>query len=263
MPKTGALEFPCHFYELKKRNDICEKNLILKRRWPLCKVAKSIKLRVINYSIISMMWMIGSTVVSDMALDYAKPDLHLFELERYGDREVIQRFRMVFHDQGASWFLAQLKPNCSGVAQKNLKRQGFKTFLPLEEETRQRNGKLVTATRPLFPGYIFVAFDVARGHWGAVNSTHGVTKLVSFGKEPAEVPLNLVSQLMLRCDSHGKLLPPKLLKPGDQVLLTKGPFANFAAEVEGVASDRRVWVLMEIMGAQTKVAVKADQLKAV
>ena len=47
-------------------------------------------------------------------------------------------------------------------------RQGFQTFLPMEEETRQRNGKFVTAMRPLFPGYIFVTFDVATVlgcHW--------------------------------------------------------------------------------------------------
>ena len=70
---------------------------------------------------------------------------------------------MTFHDRGTSWFLAQLKPNCANIADKNLKRQGFQTFLPMEEETTQRNGKFVTAMRPLFPGYIFVAFDVARG----------------------------------------------------------------------------------------------------
>ncbi|KPU84458.1 hypothetical protein JI58_03635 [Marinosulfonomonas sp. PRT-SC04] len=26
---SGALEIPCHFYKLSKRNDTCEKNLIL------------------------------------------------------------------------------------------------------------------------------------------------------------------------------------------------------------------------------------------
>lgn len=170
---------------------------------------------------------------------------------------------MTFHDRGTSWFLAQLKPNCAGIADKNLKRQGFNTFLPMEEETRQRNGKYVTAMRPLFPGYIFVAFDVTRGFWRTVNSTHGITRLVSLGKEPTAVPLDLVSQLMLRCDANGKLLPPKLLKPGDQVMLTKGPFTNFVAEVETIAPDRRVWVLMELMGGQTRVAVGADQLRTV
>lgn len=165
---------------------------------------------------------------------------------------------MTFHDRSVSWFLAQLKPNGANIADKNLKRQGFQTFLPLGEETRQRNGKFVTAMRPLFPGYIFVAFDVAQGLWRTVNSTYGIKRLVSFGKEPTTVPLELVSQLMLRCDAKGKLLPPKLLKPGDQVTLTKGPLANFVAEVEQVAPDQRVWVLMEIMGGQTRVAVRSD-----
>ena len=74
------------------------------------------------------------------------------------------------------------------------------------------------------------------------------------------MPLALVSQLMLRCDSSGKLLPPRLLKPGDQVRITSGPLAEFVAEVEAMAPDRRVFVLMELMGGQTRVAVKADQL---
>ncbi|MCX7559715.1 transcriptional activator RfaH [Sulfitobacter sp. F26204] len=170
---------------------------------------------------------------------------------------------MTFHDRGTSWFLAQLKPNCANIADRNLRRQGFKTFLPMAEETHQRGGKFVTAMRPLFPGYIFVAFDVASGFWRTVNSTYGITRLVSFGKEPSAVPTGLISQLMQRCDAKGKLLPHKHLKPGDQVTLTGGPFTNFVAEVEKIAPDRRVWVLMEIMGGQTRVAVGADQLRAV
>ena len=73
---------------------------------------------------------------------------------------------MTFHDRGTSWFLAQLKPNCANIADKNLKRQGFNTFLPMEEETRQRNGKFVTAMQAAVPGYIFVAFDVPAGSGG-------------------------------------------------------------------------------------------------
>ena len=169
----------------------------------------------------------------------------------------------MYHDRGENWFLAQVKPNCASIADKNLKRQGFKTFLPLEEETRQRNGKFVTAMRPLFPGYIFVAFDAARGFWRSVNSTYGITRLVSLGKEPTAVPEELVSQLMSRCDATGKLLPPKLLKPGDQVTLTQGPFTNFVAEVEKITPGRRAWVLMEIMGVQTRVTVDAGHLRTV
>jgi transcriptional antiterminator RfaH len=161
------------------------------------------------------------------------------------------------------WFLAQLKPNAAGIAEKNLRRQGFRTFLPREARTRPRNGRFVTTTRPLFPGYIFVGFDAGKGLWRRVNSTHGITKLVSFGTDPAQVPRPLVAQLMARCDAQANLLPPKHLKPGDQVEITKGPFAHFIADVESIAPDRRIWVLMEIMGSQTRVAVTRDHLRAV
>ena len=173
-----------------------------------------------------------------------------------------QEALVTHHDPGTTWFLAQIKPNSYRIAERNLGRQGFRTFLPLQEETRRVRGRFTTQMRPLFPGYLFVAFDVERGGWRAVNSSYGVTRLVSLGKEPTPVPPELISTLMLRCDREGKLMPPKLLAPGDEVIVTKGPFAEFVAKVDRIAPDRRVWVLMEIMGGATRVAVDAQHLRA-
>jgi len=164
-------------------------------------------------------------------------------------------------DRSATWFLAQLKPNSHKIANRNLIRQGFETFLPLQEDTRRVRGKFVTQLRPLFPGYIFVGLDRLRGGWRAVNSTYGITRLVTLGAEPTPVPPDLVSALMLRCDDEGKLLPPEQFEPGDEVLLTRGPFANFAATVERIAPESRVYVLMELMGAKTRVVVSPDDLR--
>ncbi|WP_163846445.1 transcription termination/antitermination protein NusG [Pseudooceanicola aestuarii] len=161
-----------------------------------------------------------------------------------------------------TWFLAQLKPNCAAIADKNLTRQGFATFLPMEEETRQRSGRFVTARRPLFPGYIFVAFDVAQGVWRKVNSTYGVTRLISFGGGPAPVPADLVAGLKARCDDTGQLVPDATPQPGDTVRVTHGPFADFVARVESIAKDQRVWVLMDLMGGETRVAVNPRHLRA-
>ena len=170
---------------------------------------------------------------------------------------------MKMHHPNTNWFLAQLKPNCSKIAVTNLNRQGFQTFLPLIEETRQIKGKFINSIRPLLPGYIFVALDVTSGPWRAVNSTYGISQLVCFGKKPTKVPLDLISQLMLRCDVNFKMLRHEFLKPLDHVRLTKGPFANYVAEVEKITPDRRVWVLMEIMGCQTRVAVTSDQIQPI
>jgi transcriptional antiterminator RfaH len=170
---------------------------------------------------------------------------------------------MISENQNVRWFLAQLKPNCTKIANMNLKRQGFQTFLPLEEKTHQRKGKFVNFKKPLFPGYIFVAFDMAKSQWHTINSTYGITRLVSFGKVPTPLPKGLVAQLKLRYDADGKLLLSKTFKAGDQVMFIKGPFVNFIAEIESISPEQRAWVLLEIMGNKTRIAVEINQVQTI
>lgn len=167
------------------------------------------------------------------------------------------------HENGTTWFLTQFKPNSHKIAQRNLVQQGFKTFLPLHDETTRVRGKFTVRKQPLFPGYLFVAFDRKQGHWRAVNSTYGITRIVSLGNTPTPVPSGLVSQLMLRCDQGDELLSEKCLQSGDQVAITTGPFADVITTIETIEPDRRVWVLLDIMGRQTRAALKPDQLRAV
>ncbi len=167
------------------------------------------------------------------------------------------------YDGNLSWFLAQLKPNSLKIATRNLTRQGFRVFAPSEEITKVVNSKFVTKEQPMFPGYVFVAFDVAQGGWRAINSTQGVTRLVSFGSKPSQVPRPIMTQLLERCDEAGKLLPEPEFQPGDKVAVTHGAFANFVAEVSALAPERRIWVLLDIMGGKTRVSVPKDALRAV
>jgi len=162
-----------------------------------------------------------------------------------------------------TWFLAQYKPNCHAIAERNLNRQRFQTFLPLHEETRRKVGRFITTLRPLFNGYLFVRFDTSLGGWQAINSTYGITRLVSFGGDPQPVPHGLMSSLMRRCDVEGKLLPPQKFSVGDTVEISGGPFSEFVATVEKVDPDQRVWVLLDMMGRVTRLAVDPDALQVV
>lgn len=170
---------------------------------------------------------------------------------------------MSVHDDGSTWFLAQLKPNSAKIAERNLRRQSFQTFLPVEEVTKRDKSTFVTAEKPVFPGYIFVAFDVAKGGWQAINATQGITRLVSFGVAPAPVPRDIVAGLMQRCDGQGKLISSTRVRPGDQVVLPQGPFADFVATVDKIESDHRIWVLLDIIGIKTRVAVPPDHVRAI
>lgn len=170
---------------------------------------------------------------------------------------------MTCNDCCETWYLAQLKPNCQRIAEANLARQGFDTFLPQQEETRRTRTGFSTTMRPLFPGYIFVAFEAARGGWRAINATYGITRLVSFDDRPQPVPQDIVSELKRRCDAEGRMTPGFQARVGERVRIAVGPFADFMARVEKMTPDKRIWVLLELMGRDTRLTVPATALRPV
>ncbi len=170
---------------------------------------------------------------------------------------------MAIHPNAATWFLAQFKPNSHLIAERNLVRQGFATFLPLQEDTLRRNGKFVTRMRPLFPGYIFVASDDQAQRWRAINSTYGVSRIVSFSGIPAPLPKGFIAALRARCDADGRILPepePPAFTLGEDVRITVGPFANLIGEILKVSCDRRVVLLLDLLGGKIRVTVSNDHL---
>lgn len=159
-----------------------------------------------------------------------------------------------------NWYLASLKPNAGSIAHRNLVRQGFDVFYPLEAHTRRRNVKFEQALRQLFPGYIFVAVAPGTGSWRKINSTQGVGRLVSFGSSPAQVPSDFVTDLQSRCDSQGCLLPSRSFSEGDTVVFRSGPLSDLVATVETLAPDRRVWLLLDFIGGKTRVLADPENL---
>ena len=131
----------------------------------------------------------------------------------------------------------------------------------MQKITRRKASRFVSDLKPLFPGYMFVSVNSELAPWRSINSTIGVSKLVSFEGKPKPLPLQLISGLMLRCDASGELLPPKSLNEGDSVEMLTGPFANFIATVDTIGPEQRIWVLMDFMGQKTRTQVTADQLQ--
>ena len=107
---------------------------------------------------------------------------------------------------------------------------------------------------------MFVSVNSDLAPLSTINSTIGVSKLVSFECKPKPLPVQLISGLMLRCDASGTLLLSKSLSEGDSVEMLTGPFVNFIATVDTIDPEQRIWVLMDFMGQKTRMQVSADQL---
>jgi transcriptional antiterminator RfaH len=159
------------------------------------------------------------------------------------------------------WTIVQFKPNAHKLAERNLNQQDFETFLPLEEVTKYKNKICISTKRPLFPGYMFVAFEKENESWHKINSTHGVSKLLTLNSEPYLVQNTLITAIMARCNQAGVLLPQKHFSKNDSVRLVSGPFDNFLATVVSMDKNQRVCVLIDFMGQASRMLIKAEKLK--
>ena len=159
------------------------------------------------------------------------------------------------------WFILQFKANSSHQATKHLNQQGFEIFLPLHDNTSRKVSRFISTTKPLFPGYMFIAFDRTETKWHKINNTYGVSRLVTFNSRLKSISTTFVENLMIRYDTSGKLLPIKKLKKGDQVKVLEGPFADFIATVETYDTEQRIWILMDLMGRKSKIQAPTDILQ--
>ena len=161
------------------------------------------------------------------------------------------------------WYVVQLKSNSHKVAELNLNRQGFKTFVPVQEVSQRRVSRFVSSIKLLFPGYMFVSFNPEEPFWTKIRSTIGVLRLVGIGEKPKDIPSYIIEEIMQMCDHSGKFLPSKTLAKGDNVRIIRGSFADFLATIDKIHDNKRIHVLLKFMGHVTKVDVQPNQLQSI
>lgn len=159
-----------------------------------------------------------------------------------------------------TWYVVSTKPHQEARAAEHLARQGFAPLLPQYRKTRRHARKIETVAAPLFPGYLFVAFDAARQAWRSVNGTCGVQRLICQGDRPLALPESFIAQLQARRDGEGFFAAPEpALHGGDRVRLLAGPFADYVATILRLGERERVWLLLDILGrAVTTEATRQD-----
>ena len=154
------------------------------------------------------------------------------------------------------WFIAQIKPNSYHIATQNLERQGFETFLPKMEITQRQKNQFVVKNVYVFPGYIFVCFDPHFITWTKINSTYGVSKILTFNKKPSEISSDLILELKIRYESNSNPTQKEKLQKGDSIKFYTGPFSDLIAKVENVDEKNRIWVLLEALGGNKRLKLK-------
>lgn len=162
------------------------------------------------------------------------------------------------------WYVVQTQVNCEAKAAQNLVRQGFEVYLPRYLKRRRHARKIDFTAKPLFPRYMFVAIDVATQRWRSIQSTFGVSHLVTNGDDPATVPTGVVHALKAREDTKGfiQMDARPAFAPGDKVRVLAGAFIDNSGLFNGLADHDRVSILLDMLGRKVRVLLDADMVAA-
>jgi len=126
------------------------------------------------------------------------------------------------------------------------------------EKIRRR--KVETVAEPMFPRYLFIRLDRSGQSvsWSPIRSTIGVSQLVYFGSNAAEVDNELVKLLRSK-----ELAGPRkdLFKHGDSVVITEGPFAGIEAIFQTANGKYRSMILLDILSRYVQLQIDTALLR--
>ena len=158
------------------------------------------------------------------------------------------------------WFAVCCKPRQEQVAQENLVRQGFHVYLPRIQLKKRRRGCWIDVIEVLFPRYVFIRVDTTKKSVASVHSTRGVVGLVRFGEQPAVVADDVIEAIIRRevpdTGLHQDCRP--LFCAGDAVRMVEGPFVGMEGIFVQEEGEKRVMVLLELLGKSSKVRMDRD-----
>ena len=138
----------------------------------------------------------------------------------------------------------------------------FEILVPTQEVAEIKNGKRVTVTKRLYPGYVLVHMLLNDRSQHLINNVQGVIKFVGSGRQPQA----------LRDEEINKILGVKTEEEGDReeipfhvgqvVEVTQGPFTEFSGTIQEVFHDKgKVKVEVSLFGRPTSVELDYTQLK--
>lgn len=159
------------------------------------------------------------------------------------------------------WYVVHTKARQEQPACDNLARQGYNVYFPRIKVIRRVRGQQEAVLEPLFPRYVFLQPLSAAQSLAPVRSTVGVTTVVRFGQEPAQMRDDVL-QVIRNFEAQRNAAKDADLSPlqvGERVRVANGPLAGLEGLISSV-SKQRVVVLMQLLGQATEVSVSQHQL---
>ena len=136
-------------------------------------------------------------------------------------------------------------------------------LVPTQDVTEIRNGKRVSVTRRLYPGYVLVRMLLNQRTQHAISNIQGVIKFVGLGGTPQPLRQEEINKILgIEVEGAEEQEEEIPFHPGQVVDVTSGPFTEFTGTVQEVFPDKgKVKVEVSLFGRPTSVELDFTQLE--
>jgi transcription antitermination factor NusG len=153
------------------------------------------------------------------------------------------------------WFALQTKPRHEKQVERLLVHKGYECCLPTYRQKRRWSDRVVEVELPLFPMYVFCRF--VSSAIGKAISTPGITRIVGFGGQPAEIRVEEIDALQLLTQSDILREPWTYIPDGTLVQVETGPLTG-AQGIFCFDEDKRRFAISVTL-LQRSVAVQLSE----
>lgn len=154
---------------------------------------------------------------------------------------------------GPAWYVVAVMPRREFAAERDIMALGFETYIPRQQRRKIYRGKLLTVAEPLLTGYLFVAFDREREHWGAIEDCDDVLGIIK--SKTAATPICVRAgelELLRRAEVAGLFnfsRPGASYAEGDNVEIHGDhPLAGFRAKVKAAKGKKKIRIILKYLG---------------
>lgn len=172
------------------------------------------------------------------------------------------------------WYIIQTNPNCETKAVGEIRRAGFRAYLPKAAgiKMHHRTKLPLVKRRPALVGYVFVRFPDERPNWYELRQCQGVKGVLYSDGRPYQMPYKDIASIIRAQrkaefdtgDARTYRLAKRLgerqsimrsmakakFKPGARVRSSSGPLQHIIARVEEVTRTGSIVAILEMGGSK-------------
>ena len=156
-----------------------------------------------------------------------------------------------------AWFVAHVRARREKKLKQFCEGKGLLVKLPCYQSVRKYRGKVVTFSKPLFPGYVFL--ELLPDQKRVISENDSVARLLTVHNQ--EEFRSQLAEIFAALESGLEVFLAPEIGTGSRVKIKAGPLRGMEATVEERYGMTTVLLRLDFIGQAAAVRLQADELE--